>query len=241
MNYDYSNDSLRNKLKLNKTNKNFWAYLILGVWILFMVGAFAKAFVFQQVNVVGASMEPNYYTNENLLINQVDTNVVRGQVVAVYEDPTVIKEKNYFGRFVSKYNSVFFLKRVIGLPGESVEMIGGDVIIYSNEHLEGAVLKEDYIDKDYKAILKTNNFYFKKTLVPDNHYFLLGDHRNNSRDSRNLGAFPNYAILGKELVKYWPLGKLRIFNLPNYEFLPINSETRRNLDIQKTSVLYESR
>ena len=242
---NYSNTSNSNSLKnianSNKKNKNFWTYLILIIWILFVVGALTKTFIFQQVNVVGASMEPNYFTNENLLINQIDTSVVRGQVVAVFEDPTVIKDKTYTGRFVNKYTSIFFLKRVIGLPGESIEMIGGDVIIYNTENPSGAVLKEDYVDPNYKAILKANNFYFKKTLVSQNHYFLLGDHRNNSKDSRNLGAFPDYAILGKEVVKYWPLGKLRYFSLPNYTFLSIDADVQRSLDIQKTSVLYERR
>jgi len=207
-----------------QSSKNiFWdiVWSIILILILFVIIPL-RVFVYQQVNVVGPSMQPNYFTDEQLFINATDKNLDRGQVVAVYEDKTIAANANYFTRFSAK----FFLKRVIAFPGEEVEMVGDKVIIYNSQYPNGVVLNEDYISDEVKTIEKRNQFYFPRTKILENSYFLLGDNRIDSLDSRVKGAFPNYTIFGKEVAKYLPINKFRTFNLPTYQYEPISDEIK---------------
>jgi signal peptidase I len=208
---------LKHNVKIIKFSDFFWSI----VWILVIILLILRIFVFQQVSVQGASMQPNYYERDMLLINQIDRNFKRGQVVAVYEDSTVAKNANYFTRFNPK--TVFFLKRVIGLPGEEVEMVGGKVIIYNQEFPNGVLLNEDYIAPEIKISEELTKYYYKKTKVQPNTYFLLGDNRTNSTDSRKVGAFPDYSIFGQENLRYWPFSSASYFSLPNYNYTALSS------------------
>ena len=95
-----------------------------------------------------------------------------------------------------------FVKRVIGLPGEYIEIIGGRV--YINDAAEP--LQEDYL-------LETPTGDFPRTLIPDDCYFVMGDNRNDSHDSRYWST-TNFVkedqILGKSIFVYWPITKVRI-------------------------------
>jgi len=203
---------LKHNVKIIKFSDFFWSF----VWILVLILLVLRIFVFQQVSVQGASMQPNYFERDMLLINQIDRTFKRGQVVAVYEDSAIAKNANYFTRFDPK--TVFFLKRVIGLPGEEVEMVGGKVIIYNQEFPDGALLDEDYIAQEIKISEELTKYYYKKTKIQPNTYFLLGDNRTNSTDSRKVGAFPDYSIFGQENFRYWPLASASYFSLPNYNY-----------------------
>lgn len=216
----------------NSKTLNFWNLLWSVLWLLLIVLILLRVFIYQQVNVVGASMEPNYFTNEMLVVDQRDKGLVRGQVVAVYEDRSVAEKANYFTRFDP--NTKFFLKRVIGLPGETVEMVGGKVIIYNSEYPEGRILAEDYLDPSIKTRQEIGQFYFPKRVVEPGTYFLLGDNRINSTDSRTRGNFAEKAIFGQEAVRYWPLGKVRIFSLPEYRYLPVDEATKLQIEEYKS-------
>ena len=131
---------------------SFWGWFWTGLWFLIMLLLLLKFVIFQQVTVVGESMQPNYYTGEQLFVNQIDKNFRRGQVVAVYRDKDVAKGANYLTRF----SAVFFLKRVVGLPGEEIEIIGDKTIIYNKENPNGAILVEDYLGADVVAKEREN-------------------------------------------------------------------------------------
>ena len=208
---------------------------ILGI-TLFWAGVigliFVKLFFFQQVTVVGMSMEPNYYTSENLLVNQIDKKINRGQVVAVYQDKSVAKNADYFTRF----SATFYLKRAIGMPGEEIELVGSKVILYNSSFPQGAILNEDYISDGVKSVQEQTQFYFPRTKIPDGEYFLMGDNRTNSRDSRNLGTFPLYAIFGQESIRFWPVARLDVFKLPTYKFQPLDDNIRSQIIKEEQSV-----
>ncbi len=210
---------------------SFWSWIWTIIWFLIMIGLLLKFVVFQQVTVVGESMQPNYYTGEQLFVNQIDKNFRRGQVVAVYRDKEVAKTADYFTRF----NAVFFLKRVVGLPGEEIEIIGDKTIIYNKENPNGAILAENYLGKDVVIKERENcqqnltSCYFKRTKIDQNYFFLMGDNRVNSTDSRSVGAFTDYAILGQESFRFWPLATSSVFNLPEYKFLPIDDLTQQEI------------
>jgi signal peptidase I len=195
-------------------------------WIILVAVFFLKLVVFQQVTVVGKSMMPSYQDGETLLVNQIDKNFRRGQVVAIYKDNDVAKNADYFTRF----HAIFYLKRIIGLPGEEIEMYKDKVIIYNQQNPEGVILEEDYIGESVREAYREENYHFPRYKIPQNQYFLLGDNRNNSTDSRLLGSSPDYAIFGQESVRFWPPTRTDIFQLPEYKLFPLDQDTRQVLN-----------
>jgi signal peptidase I len=209
------------KTTSQNNNFNFWSFFWTILWLLLLVVVIFKFVIFQQVTVVGKSMQPNYEDGQLLLVNQIDKNFKRGQVVAVYEDRNIAKNADYFTRFSAR----FFLKRIIGLPNEEIEVVGSKVIIYNAEFPNGAVLQEDYIPQNTKNSEEQRNEYFPRTKISDIDYFVMGDNRSNSTDSRskNLGPIANFAMFGQETTRLLP--SIELFDLPSYEFLPIDEKT----------------
>jgi signal peptidase I len=139
-------------------------------------------FLYQPVKVEGTSMAPLLTDQERIFINKFVYRfepIARGDVVVFWYplDP-----------------SKSFIKRVIGLPGELVEIRGG--IVWVN----GQALAEDYVPAQF-----VDRHSFGPTRVPAGHYFLLGDHRSSSNDSRVFGAVPSKLIYGKAVFVYWPM------------------------------------
>lgn len=204
----------------------FWSCL----WLVFIALILLRLFVYQQVNVVGHSMDPNYTDGQMLVINRTEKDLQRGQVVAVYADKETALNANYFTPYDA--TNTFFLKRVIGLPGESIELLRSKVIIYNQDYPEGAILQEDYISPEVIRVLETDKAfaYFPKVQIEKDSYFLMGDNRSQSLDSRNKGTFPKYTVFGKEVLRYWPFEQGKIFRLPQYSFKPLDSATRAELE-----------
>ncbi len=225
--YQHPGNSFPYQNKLSLVLKILWEGFWFVFWMLILALILLRIFVFQQVKVNGQSMDPNYHDGQMLLINRNDQEVVRGQVVAVYARKDVAAKANYFTPFDP--TNVFFLKRVIGLPGESIEMIGSKVIIYNQEFPEGAILVEPYLSQKVIQEMEESDFYFPKVTIEPDNYFLMGDNRKYSRDSREVGTFPKYTVFGKEVLRYWPLEEVRTFQIPNYSFVKIDPETQNKL------------
>jgi signal peptidase I len=156
-------------------------FLIIIVFILFGV------FVAQPVVVEGTSMVPQLHDGERLLVNKLIYykiqsvswgHIERGDIVVFWfpNDP----DKSY-------------VKRVIGLPGEMVEIRNGKVII------DGQELNESYLDTEHNKALPS----FQPKKVDAHHYFVMGDNRDNSSDSRYWGLVPEKYIYGKAFFRYW--------------------------------------
>jgi signal peptidase I len=173
-----------------------------------------KLVVYQQVIVDGKSSFPNYDDDQMLLVNQIDKQFDRGQVVAVYADKEIARTANYFTRF----NSKFYLKRVIGLPGEEIEIIGGTVIIYNNENPDGAILNESYVLDSAKTQQDYSKELIPRKKIPFGEFFLMGDNRPCSADSRSFGNFSSFAIFGKENFRLTPISDFHVFSLPQITF-----------------------
>jgi signal peptidase I len=144
-------------------------------------------FIYQPVKVEGTSMMPALTDQERIFINKFTYrfglgNIERGDMVVFWYplDPT----KSY-------------IKRVIGIPGDRVEIDAGQVIV------NGRSLAEDYVPEEYRD----RQSYAPRT-VPSDHYFVLGDHRSSSNDSRAWGCVERKYIYGKAVFVYWPLGKM---------------------------------
>ncbi len=152
--------------------------LILSVLLAFIV----IVFLYQPVQVEGTSMMPHLENHERIFINKFMYRfrpIARGDVV-VFRYP-LDPSKSY-------------IKRVIGLPGDVVSIRDGHVMV------NGKVLSEPYVAASY-----FDDQSYAPVKVEPNHYFVLGDHRSSSSDSRVWGTVDRQAIYGKAVLVYWPL------------------------------------
>ncbi len=141
-------------------------------------------FVIQPVKVEGTSMEPRLLDQERIFVNKF---VYR--IADIHREDVVVF-------WYPKDPTKSFIKRVIGLPGEEVLIRNG--IVYIN----GEPLDEPYVPGQF-----FDPTSFGPVVVPPNSYFVLGDHRNSSNDSRSWGFVPYQSIFGKAVLRYWPIGK----------------------------------
>ena len=156
-----------------------------------------RFFLIQPFYVKGASMEPNYYNREYLIIDEISyrfTQPKRGEIV-VFRYP--------------RDPSEFFIKRIIGLPGDTVEITDGRIAIYNDEHPSGIILDEEYLFGESTP-------GEKKTTLNENEYFVLGDNRDASLDSRNFGPVTDEHIVGRMWLRGLPLSRMGAFSLPEY-------------------------
>ncbi len=182
--------------------RKIYAILIDLVETLVIAGAIfvvIYAFLFRPFQVNGQSMYPNYHNGEYILTNLVGlklASVNRGDVV-VFQAPTD-KEKD-------------FIKRVIGLPGDQVGLENGSVLVNGKTLNEGSYLAGDV--KTYGGAFLGDG---TTVTVPAGSYFVLGDNRNFSSDSREWGFVPKGKLIGKSLFVYWPINEMRVVKSGKY-------------------------
>ncbi len=145
-------------------------------------------FIYQPVKVEGTSMMPGLTDQERIFVNKYEyklgeNNIHRGDLVVFHAPPTKERES--------------YIKRVIGLPGDSLRIVDGDV------YLNGRKLDEPYVLDAYR-----DHDSMPREVVPPGNYFVLGDHRNSSSDSRSWGFVKRDEIYGKAVLVYWPLAKI---------------------------------
>lgn len=146
-------------------------------------------FIYQPVKVEGTSMMPSLVDQERIFINKFVYkfgvgSIDRGDTVVFWfpADPT----KSY-------------IKRIIGVPGDTVEVRNGTVFV------NGHALEEGYVPEEYR-----DHSFMARVRVPEDQYFVLGDHRNSSNDSRSWGMVPRRYIYGKAVFVYWPPDKMGV-------------------------------
>ncbi|OGZ33403.1 MAG: signal peptidase I [Candidatus Portnoybacteria bacterium RBG_19FT_COMBO_36_7] len=157
-----------------------------------------RYFLIQPFFVQGASMEPNYEDGQYLIIDEITYRFrepERGEVI-VFKYP--------------QNPSEFFIKRIIGLPGETLKISGSQIIIENESNPDGFILDES-------SYLKNIPNMGQETLILKNdEYFVLGDNRSASFDSRRWGALPKRDIIGKVWIKAWPISQAGIAEAPDY-------------------------
>lgn len=191
-------------------------YVIYFVVVFFIVSiAFigVKTYGFDSIQVDGESMLPNYITGNILYIDQLTPNFSdyrRGEVVVLL---------SHTGCNNRDGSRKLLIKRVVGLPGEKIVFEEGRVFVYNNDYPDGIRLDEkSYLPESfmtYKNVSDGKGRFEEKILQP-NEYFVLGDNRILSCDSRLMGAIKKNEIRGKEIYRLTPSEKAGLFRLPKY-------------------------
>ena len=150
-----------------------------------------RIFIAQPFIVKGASMEPNFYDGEYLIVDQLSFRFrgpERGEVIIL--------------RYPNNHK-VFYIKRVVGLPGETVILSDGKVRVRRGDGPE-ETLGEQYLSS---SIVTAPN---SVVTLKDRQYFVLGDNRTNSSDSRVWGVLDDEFVVGRALLRLWPLTKIGV-------------------------------
>ena len=157
---------------------------------------FALQATVQNYVIWESSMEPNFYDGQRILVNKVVYNFhdpERGDVIILQPPPPYSPD------------STPFIKRIVGLPGETIEIRDGGV------YINGVKLDEPYI--------KEPPSYVDQHKILPNHYYVLGDNRNHSNDSHTGWTVPRENILGKTWITIWPLDKLGLVATYSFQLL----------------------
>jgi len=203
----------------NNKNQEDYSYQGVGEFILEIIKVVALAFIiivpirvflFQPFFVQGASMEPNFEDGQYLIINEFgykETNIKIGDHSILDIDSFKDIERQRVVVFRYPLNpQKFFIKRVIGLPGEKIQIKDNKITIFNQEHPDGFILDE----KSYIPI--SNQTKGDETItLSDNQYFVMGDNRLYSSDSRVWGPVSKEDIIGAVSLRAWPLDKLSIY------------------------------
>jgi signal peptidase I len=158
----------------------------------FLVALPIRIFIFQPFLVQGISMEPNFKNGDYLIVDEITFRLIqpkRGEVV-VFKSPISPE--------------TILIKRIVGLPGEEVRISKGKVFI------NGEMLKEDYLKEN------TLTFPEQKVTLNDKEYYLLGDNRAFSLDSRNFGPVKREKIIGRVVMKVF---EINIFPIPAFSLV----------------------
>jgi len=156
-----------------------------------------RYFLFQPFFVKGQSMEPNFEDGDYLIVDEISyrfRNPQRGAVV-VFKYPQNPSQR--------------YIKRIIGLPGELLEIKDGKVMVF-DEKGEQVLNESDYLSSNLQT---SGNIQVR---LGDNEYFVLGDNRPSSSDSRYWGSLPRENIIGRVFIRAWPVAALAKFEAPAY-------------------------
>lgn len=165
--------------KLMKILKEIMSYILIIIVVLLI-----KTYIFTPIRVNGGSMEPTLKHNDIMILNE----------IGYY-----INGVERFDIVVVSVNGEKIIKRVIGLPGDKVEYKDNKLYINDEE------IKEEFLHQDTKDFSVNTDLGYE--IIPDNYYFVVGDNRNNSIDSRIIGLVSSKQIKGKTKLVVYPFNK----------------------------------
>jgi signal peptidase I len=174
---------------------------IFEIAVIAIVAVFlVRTFLVQPFLVSGTSMSPNFSNGDYVLVDELTYRIrppERGEVV-VFHDP---EQGSY---------DTYFIKRVVGLPGEKITIASDTITVYNAGHPAGLVLDESYLPNG--VVTSGMETY----TLSSSTYLMLGDNRPASYDSRSWGPLPAKNIVGLVRVRLWPLDAITAFAAPNY-------------------------
>jgi signal peptidase I len=191
--------------------ENPWIETLKTIGLSAVLALGIRSFVAEARYIPSGSMLPTLQINDRLIIDKISyrvTNPVRGDIVVFNPTAQLEKEKDDDGK--QKFNEAF-IKRVIGLPGDKIDVKSGKV------YINGKVITEKYLDEAPQYNWSSTELT-PDGIVPEGHYLVLGDNRNNSYDSHYWGFVPKEKIVGKATVRFWPINRAGGINSqPDYK------------------------
>lgn len=195
----------------NKTAFSGFASTALLIWDFLKIVLVAvliilpvRYFIFQPFIVSGSSMEPNFDNGQYLIIDEISYHFhapQRGDVIVLH---------------YPKDRKQFFIKRIIGLPGEKIKIENGRVTVFNGENSAGITLQESYLPN--QGLTYPHDTLIvggQKTLtLASDEYFMLGDNRLASSDSRDWGILKRSDMVGKVFLRVLPLNELKAYTKP---------------------------
>jgi signal peptidase I len=181
--------------------KRFFAFIfdfLQGIVVILAILVMVYLFIMAPQEINGASMEPNFHNGEYILTNKVlykFREPVRGDVV-IFKSP--------------KNKDVDYIKRIIGLPGDTVGLLKNSL------YVNGQKVEEPYLSP---GIIIFGGSYLQEgseILVPPGTYFVVGDNRPHSSDSREFGPIPKEDFIGVAFLRYWPFSEAGVIPHPTY-------------------------
>lgn len=169
------------------------------------------------------SMVPTLIEGDRVFIEKISSFnhvVKRGDVLVFYPPKTILKHDPWdeFTRALGFLNNdIAYIKRLIGLPGDTI-FVKEDVGVYIN----GKLLDEPYVNEIASFGCGTRAPYCGPLKLKENQYFMMGDNRNNSLDSRVWGPLDGNRIIGKSFAVWWPLNRIKFTNAPVYKTITEN-------------------
>lgn len=154
-----------------------------------------RHFLFKPFYVKGQSMEPTFQERDYLIVDELSYRFrepKRGEVI-VFRAPSGADD---------------YLKRIVGLPGERVKVEGNKIIIFNDDYPQGKVMHEAYLTEDTPGS--------STVTLGDEQYYVLGDNRDASYDSRRFGAVDADMVVGRVWFRGWPFSRVSGFDLPDY-------------------------
>lgn len=197
--------SQRRARRKARKSRSFWAELPILIVVALVVAIVIKTFFFQAFYIPSGSMIPTLEINDRVLVNKLSYRfgaIERGDIL-VFDSPEAIEvDRSFPARVIRSIGEAtgltspdtVLIKRVIALPGETVMVQENQVYVNGNP------IAEPYLPDG------TNMRDFDEVTVPADHVFMMGDNRNQSRDSRVFGAIPREDIVGRAFVTVWPPG-----------------------------------
>jgi len=200
------NENIENKSVQEPKPKSFWKSSLLfvaGIAEIIIISLAIiipiRYFLVQPFYVRGASMIPNFHDGEYLIIDELSYRIgepERGEVI-VFKYPLD--------------KSQYFIKRIVGLPGESVTLGDGKIMVINEEYPGGIFLDESFY------LVDGSKTYGETTIkLGEEEYLVLGDNRGSSLDSRSFGALDEDLIIGKVWFRGWPIDNAGLFEKPTY-------------------------
>lgn len=169
-----------------------------GIVVVLAIMVMIYLFITSPQEINGASMEPNFHNGEYILTNKIEYKLKdpsRGDVV-VFKSP--------------RNKEIDYIKRVIGLPGDTVSL-QNNALYVNNEKVE-----EPYLAADVVIFGGSYLREGEEIVVPEGMYFVVGDNRPHSSDSREFGPVPKEDFIGKAFLRYWPFSEFMVIANPVY-------------------------
>jgi len=201
-------DEDKREEEIEEPKKNFVSFLvsffdfIKTIAVIVILAFVIRVFIIQPFIVEGESMEPTFKTKDYLITEKVSYRFrppQRGEVV-IFNPPDRSTEN--------------YIKRIIGLPGDQIEIKEGSIYVNKEK------LIEPYLNSIDKTLVSQKEGY--TTVLKDDEYFVMGDNRSHSRDSREIGSIPKQNVVSKVWFRLLPLDQISTFAATDYRSVPQN-------------------